>query len=230
MHLFALLALTLGLPSVQEVIDGAEIGPAQHFVAFDSAGKYRSEQLDAKGGKAAVMRGTWTLKDDVVSVKLSSCTGPACKDLKKDYTARIEIAADRAMLVESTAPGALFESGSYYCHYQGCERRVGVELLSKAAKARAVNYLADVLIDKNKPRNQTVVWWGKRLTTEAGKTRIEYCAREEERAKKGAQQVAEDLATLSWIGKLEPAVSADKGCLWDVRVFVADEVIPPSQR
>ena len=143
------------------------------------------------------------LKDDVVSVKLSSCAGPLCKDLKKDYTARIELAAERALLVESTAPGILFESGSYYCHYQGCEKRLGVMLVAKDAKMRTMNYLVDYLIDQNRPRKVTVVWAGKRLAADAGKTRIEYCSRELEKAKKGAQLVADDLAAIPWIGKLE---------------------------
>jgi hypothetical protein len=31
-------------------------------------------------------------------------------------------------------------------------------------------------------------------------------------------------------GKLAPTASAEKGCLWDVRVFVADDVAPPAKR
>jgi hypothetical protein len=225
-----LLALTLCAdPKLADFVDGAEIGPTDHFIALDSFGKYRAEQLDAKGAKAAVMRGTWSLKEDVVSVKVSSCTGPLCKDLKKDYTARVELAAERALLVESTAPGILFESGSYYCHYQGCEKRLGVTIVGKDVKQRTLNYVVDHLIDQNRPRNITVVWAGRKLTTDAGKSRIEYCTREEEKAKKGAQLVADDLAALPWVGKLETSASAEKGCFWDVKVFLADSVAPPAR-
>jgi hypothetical protein len=224
-----LLALALTAdPNLPDFVDALEIGPADHFVAFDSGGKYRAEQLDAKRAKLAELRGRWTLKDDTVEVKLIGCTGPSCKDLKKDYRAHLELAADRALLIQSNAPGVLLESGAYYCHYQGCEKRIGVVLASKDAKPRTMNYLLDFLIDQNRPRNSTVVWW-KRQPGDAGKTRIEYCTREAEKAKAGAAQVAADLATLPWIGKLEPAASAEAGCLWDVRVVVADDVVPAAK-
>jgi len=230
----ALAALTLSASptnaDLAEFIDSLEIGPADHFVAFDNGGKYRAEQLDANKGKAAELKGHWSIKDDVVTVKLSACAGPQCKDLKKDYTAKVQLAAERALLIESTAPGVLLESGSYYCHYQGCEKRLGVELSSKDAKSRTMNYLLDALIDQNRSRNTTVVWWGPKMTTDAGKTRIEYCTREADKAKAGAAQVASDLAALPWIGKLDVAPSSEKGCLWDVRVFVADGVTPPAGR
>jgi hypothetical protein len=227
----ALLALTVCANTpLFDFLDSSEIGPEDHFIAFDCDGKYRAEQLDKKGAKVAVMRGTWALKDDVVSVKVTGCNGTACKELKKDWSARIALTAERAMVVESSAPGVLFESGSYYCHRQGCERRVGVVLLGKGVKPRTLNHLLDYLIDQNRPRNTTVVWVGKKLDGDAGKTRIEYCTREEERARKAAQVVADDLAALPWVGRLEPSASAEKGCLWDVRVFVADDVTPPSKR
>src|SRR4051812_40752651 len=104
----ALLSLALsanaGNPDLAEFVDSLEIGPADHFIAFDPGGKYRAEQLDAKKAKAAELRGTWTLKDDAVSVKVTKCTGPQCKELKKDYVAHLELAAERALLVDSNAP------------------------------------------------------------------------------------------------------------------------------
>jgi hypothetical protein len=123
----------------------------------------------------------------------------------------------------------MLPTGSYYCRFQGCEQRIGIELRSKNAPASAMNYILDFSIDKNRKRDQTVVWWGKKLQTDAGPSRIETCARDPERAKKGAELMQADLAELPWLGKLEIKETEDKDCLWDVRVTVADTVVAPSR-
>lgn len=230
--------------TVQDFIEGAEVGTAEAYVALESKGRYQAEKVDKAAGKT-VLKGTWKMKDTGaglkengldqklghLDVKIASCTGPACKDLKKDYALDVELQAERAMTVKSTPPESMFPSGSYYCRYQGCEKRTGVELLSKDAKPRTMNYLLDFMIDQNRKRDVTVVWWGKKLTSDAGKTRIEYCPRDAERGKKGAELVAADLATLSWVGKLDaPTETADKECLWDVRVYIADDVAVPEKK
>ncbi len=220
----------------QDFIEGAEVGTAEAYVALESKGKYHAEKVDKAKGNT-VLKGNWKLKEAPpdsktghVDIKVATCAGPACKDLKKDYALDVELQAERAMTVKSTPPDSMFPSGSYYCRYQGCEKRTGVEILSKDAKPRSMNYVLDFLIDQNRKRDVTVVWWGKKLSGDAGKTRIEYCAREE-RGKKGAELVAQDLATLAWLGKIDaPVESADKECLWDVRVYVADDALVPEKK
>lgn len=226
-----------------DFIEGSEIGTADQFVAFESHGRYHAEKVDKKAGNTT-LKGTWSIsepqgkdpstnleqKTGKVTVKVASCKGPNCKALQKDYTADIEQTAERAMVVRASAADAMFASGSYYCHYQGCEKRIGVEMLSKDAKARTMNYLLDFMIDQNRKRDVTVVWWGKKQKTDVGKTRIEWCSRESERAKKGAELVQADLATLPWLGSLEVSESAEKDCLWDVRLYVADDVMPPAKQ
>jgi hypothetical protein len=234
--MISILVSSLMAVGVQDFIEGAEVGTAEAYVALESKGRYHAEKVDKSKGNT-VLKGTWKMKDGSgeaktghVDVKVASCTGPACKDLKKDYALDVELQAERAMTVKSTPPDSMFPSGSYYCRYQGCEKRTGVELLSKDAKPRTMNYLLDFMIDQNRKRDVTVVWWGKKLSGDAGKTRIEYCARDGERGKKGAELVAGDLATLPWVGKLEPTESADKECLWDVRVWIADDVAVPEKK
>jgi len=224
MHALTLLVLAI---TPQEAIDGAEIGTADQYVMFESHGPYKAERTDKKAGNTT-LAGKWDLKDDTLEVKVSSCKGPACKELNKPYTAKISMMAERAMMVQSTS--SIFPSGAYYCHYLGCEPRTGVELLSKGAKAGAVMYLQDHLIDKNKGRNSTVVWWGKKLQGDAGPTRIEYCPRDEAKAKKGAEELQADLADLPWLTKPEVKASAEKDCLWDVRLYIADDVTPPAKK
>ncbi|HEY3445974.1 MAG TPA: hypothetical protein VGK67_06385 [Myxococcales bacterium] len=229
MHASLLFAFALAAaPTVQDFVDGAEIGDAEHFVAFDTAGRFRSELIE-KAGKTRVT-GTWSLKGDTATVKASGCTGPSCKDLKKDFTAKVAVTADRAMVVQSDAPGELLKSGSYYCRLGGCEKRIGVVVEGKDAKPRTLNYLLDYLIDQNRKRDVTVVWIGPTRTADAGKTRLEYCTRQTEIALKGALQVAGDLELLKWVGKLEPTASEEKGCLWDVRLVVADDVAVPAKQ
>ena len=228
MLLTLLSAVLAATPSAQDLIDGSEIGNADGYVAFESQGKYHAEKVDKAKGNT-VLRGAWTIKADVIEVKLSSCKGPACKELNKPYKAEVSAAAERALLVRAIPSDAMLPSGSYYCHYLGCEKRVGVELSSKNAKAKSVNFVLDTLIDKNKGRNSTIVWWGRKLAADVKKSYLEYCPREAERAKKGAEEVAADLATLPWVGKLEPSPSAEPDCLWDVRVFLADDLTPPAK-
>lgn len=228
MHLPLIALLALAAPTVEDFVDGAEIGTAEHSVAFQSEGKYRAETTEKKGKTR--LGGAWKLEGDTAAVTVATCGGPGCAELKKDFKATFEVTAERAMTVRSDAPGELLRSGSYYCRMGGCEKRIGVALAGRGAKALTLNYLVDYLIDQNRKRDLTVVWRAPKLTGEAGKTRIEYCTREEALGKKGAKLVAEDLAALPWIGKLEPAASAEKDCLWDVRVFVADDVVPPARR
>lgn len=218
-------AAVLGV-SVQDFLEGAEIGDANGYVALETGGRYHAEKVDKTAGKT-VVKGSWALKGDTFWVKASTCSGPACKDAKKDFQAQVSVVAERAMLVKSTPADSLMPTGSYYCHYQGCEKRYGIELLSKNAKALTMNYLLDFLIDKNRKRDVTVVWWGKKMQVDAGKTRIETCQREPERSAKAAQLVAADLAELAWVGDIETVASAEKDCQFDVRVYVADSTALP---
>ncbi|MBX7099433.1 MAG: hypothetical protein K1X89_17090 [Myxococcaceae bacterium] len=219
-----------GLLPTQDFIEGAEIGTADQFVAFESRGKYHAERADKKAG-TTIVRGSWALDGDKISVKPATCKGPACKELNVGYAVDVTVVAERAMTIKAGSAAALLASGSYYCRYQGCEKRSGVELVSRGAKAGTMNYLLDFLIDKNRKRDVTVVWWGKKLQDDPGKTRIEYCTREEERGKKTAELVAGDLKELAWIGELAPAASAEKDCLWDVRVTIGDDTaLPPKVR
>jgi hypothetical protein len=223
-----LLSLACVTPNAEDLIDGSEIGNAEGFVAFESHGKYHAEKIDKAKGNT-VLRGAWTFADGVVDAKPTSCKGPACKELNKPYKAEIEAVAERALLIKSIPADTMLPTGSYYCHYLGCEKRTGVELLSKNAKANAVGYVLDSLIDKNRKRDVTIVWWGKKLADNVAKSSIQYCPRELERAKKGAELVAGDLAELPWVGKLEITPSAEKDCLWDVRVLLADDLTPPAK-
>lgn len=220
------IAAVLSIPPVEDLVDGAEIGNADGYVAFESHGKYSAEKVDKAKGNTT-LKGAWTLKEGVVDVTLKSCKGPACKDLNKPYKAEVQAVAERALLVKSASP--MFPTGSYYCHYLGCEKRIGVELLSKNAKAKSVGFILDTLIDKNKGRNSTIVWWGKKIAADVKVSSIEYCTREPERAKKGAEEAVADLAGLPWVGKLDPSPSPEKDCLWDVRILLADDLMPPAK-
>ena len=226
MHLLVLLCLS-AMPSSQDLIDGAEIGDRNQYVYFESHNVYKAERIDKKAGNTK-LAGSWSFKDDTIEVKPTSCKGPLCKELNKPYQAQVQVLAERALLVNST--GALFPSGSYYCHHLGCEPRVGIEVLSKNTKAATMIWLLDFVIDKNKGRNSTVAWWGKKLQGAAAvTTHVETCGRDPEKAKKGAEELVKDLSELPWLGKLEPKPSAEKDCLWDVRLYVADDVLPPAR-
>ena len=212
----------------QDFLEGAEIGDATHYVAFESGGNYHGEKTE-KGAKT-VLKGKWVFTgDEMVEVKQTSCTGKECKALQHPYKVELKVDAERAMTLKTIPDEPLLKSGSYYCRFQGCEQRVGVELRSKHAVASAMNYILDYSIDKNRKRDVTVVWWAKKMQEDAGASRIETCARDPERAKKGAELLQADLAELPWVGKLEIKPLEDKECLWDVRVTIADTVVAPGR-
>lgn len=214
----------------QDFMEGAEIGDANGYVAFESSGKYHAEKGGKDKGPRSVVKGAWAFgSESVVEVKPASCKGPDCKALQQPYKIEVSVVAERAMTLKTVPEQPLLKAGSYYCRFQGCEQRIGVELRSKNAKASTMNYLLDFAIDKNRKRDVTVVWWGKKLQEDAGKSRIETCGRDPERAKKGAELLQADLAELPWLGKLEIAPSAEAGCLWDVKVTIADDVVAPSR-
>lgn len=221
-----LLLTALGI-SVQDQLDGAEIGDEKQFIAFETGGKYRAE---TEGKERTVAKGTWTVQGDVLEVKIASCKGPACNALGKGYKADVAVVAERAMTVRTSTAEAPLAPGSYYCAYGGCEKRTGVLLVTHGAKAPVMKYLLDFLIDKNRPRNVTVVWWGKRLPEKATQHELTYCGREEERGKAGAELLAKDLAELSWIGALQPKPSGTKDCLYDVQLTVKDDTALPAKR
>jgi hypothetical protein len=75
-----------------------------------------------------------------------------------------------------------------------------------------------------------VVWWGKRTPEKLAATELAWCTRDAERAKKGAEQVAKDLAALEWLGELTPKPSADKDCLYDVQLTVKDDAELPAKK
>ncbi len=222
----AILLSALLATSVADQLDGTEIGDATQYVAFQSHGKYVAERED-KAGKTSA-KGTWAVDGDKLEVKVTSCRGPACKStLGKGYTANLHVVAERAMTVKAAPDDAPLGTGSYYCRYQGCERRSGVQLVSFGAKAVTMKYLVDFLIDKNRSRDVTVVWWGKKAEKSQPVSTIRQCARDPERAKKTAELVTQDLATLTWVGKLKVEPVAEKDCLWDVQVTIGDEVMVP---
>jgi len=224
-----LLVTALGI-SVQDHLDGTEIGDANHSITFESGGKYTAE---TEGKDKTSAKGTWAVTGDSVEVKVASCKGPQCATVGKGFKADVVLVAERAMTVHSNPPDGPLSSGSYYCHYGACEKRVGVLLVTHGARAPVMKYLLDHLIDRNVASggSKTVVWWSsKRLADKVPATTITYCAREGDRAKQGAEQVARDLAELAAIGKLTPAPSADKDCLWDVQVTVGDDTPQPAKK
>jgi hypothetical protein len=223
-----LLVTALGI-SVQDHLDGSEIGDANLSVTFESGGKYAA---GTEGKDKTVAKGTWAVTGDSLEVKVASCKGPQCATVGKSYKADVVLVAERAMTVRAVPPDGPLTTGSYYCHYGGCEKRLGVLLVTHAAKAPVMKYVLDFLIDKNVAAggSKTVVWWGKRITEKAPATAITYCAREGDRAKKGAEQVARDLAELAEIGQVTPAPSPEKDCLWDVMVTVGDDTARPVKK
>src|SRR4051812_11260651 len=223
-----LVATVLGI-SLQDHFEGAEIGDASLTIAFESGGKYRAE---TEGKDKTAAKGPWPVPGDSVGVKIASCKGPACDSLGKSYKADVSLVAERAMLVRASPPDVPLSSGSYYCHYQGCEKRIGVLLLTHGARAPVMKQLLDHLIDKNVTAggSATVVWWGKRTPEKVTATELTYCTRDAERAKKGAEQLAKDLAALPWIGALTPKPSADKDCLYDVQLLVKDDAELPAKK
>lgn len=225
--LTALLALSLSqLPSPKDFIDNTEIGDAKQYVGLRSKGVYEGHLVDKAKGDT-VVSGTWKMDGDTIEVKASGCKGPACKDAKRDYTAKVGVAAARAMTLLSTAPAPFFPSGSYYCHYLGCEPRLGVEILSRAANLMALHAVEDHLIERNRGRNTTVVWIGPRTQTDTAKSRLEVCGRDPEKGKAALELLQGDLATAPWLGEVSVVEAPQKDCLWDVRLFVRDDVQPP---
>ena len=228
--LTALLALSLSqLPSPMDFIDNTEIGDAKQYIGLRSKGVYEGHLVDKVKGET-VVSGSWKLNGDTIEVKATGCKGPACKDAKKDYTAKVVVAAARAMELQSNAPAPFFPSGSYYCHYLGCEPRIGVEILSKGANLKALSAVEDALIERNHGRNSTVVWIGPRPETDTAKSRIEVCGRDPAKSKEALELLKSDLATAAWFGEYAVVEAPQKDCLWDVRLFVRDDVQPPPRK
>lgn len=226
--LTALLTLSLTqLPTPFDFIDNAEIGDAQQYIQLRSRGHYEGQLVDKTKGNT-IVSGSWKMNGDTIEVKATGCKGPQCPAVKKDYTAKVLVEAARAMTLTSTAPAPFFPSGSYYCHYLGCEKRHGVEVLSKAANHRVLHVVEDKLIEKNHGRNTTVVWIGERPTTGDGsKSRIETCGREPERAKQALETLKADIAGLDWLGEVTVVETPAKDCNWDVRLYVKDDAQAP---
>lgn len=231
------LAAVLSALGVQEQLDGAELGDATYFVSFESGGKYRAETTPPKGGPApTAAQGTWKVTGSTLEVTVAGCKGPACAVYGKNYKAEVAVLSDRAVTFKLTPDDGVLKSGSYYCSRGGCEKRLGVLLVTHSGKPLAMRSVLDFLIDKNVPRtdadrrdDMTVVWWGKRVADKQPQHQLTYCTREPDRGKHAAELVAKDLAELPWIGKLEPkAGPAD--CLYDVQLMVADTVQPPPRR
>lgn len=223
-----LLATALAI-SVQDHLDGTEIGDANMSVSFESGGKYVA---GTEGKDKTVAKGTWTVTGDSVEVKVQSCKGPQCATVGKSFKADVVLVAERAMTVRTTPPDGPLSPGSYYCHYGACEKRLGVLLLTHGAKAPVMKYVLDHLIDRNVAAggSKTVVWWGKRTVEKAAATTLTYCAREGDRAKQGAEALARELATMSTIGPLTPQPSPDKDCLWDIQLMVKDDAELPAKK
>lgn len=215
------------LPTASDLLDNAEIGDAVQYISLRSRGAYEGELVDKAKGNTKV-QGSWKVEGDTLQVKATSCKGPACKDAKKDYTAKATVAAERALLLETTAPAPFLPSGSYYCHYLGCEQRLGIEVVSNGANVRALHAVLDHLIEKNRGRNTTVVWIGARPTTETKQSRVEVCGRDPVRAQQALDLVKADFAETSWFGEVAVVSEPITGCLWDVRVVVRDDVTPPA--
>ncbi len=228
--LTALLALSLcQLPSPMDFIDNTEIGDARQYIGLRSRGVYEGHLVDTAKGDT-VVSGSWKMKGDTIEVKATGCKGPACKEAKKDYTAKVGVAAARAMILQSNAPPPFFPSGSYYCHYLGCEPRIGVEIVSKGANLKALHAVEDALIERNHGRNTTVVWIGPRTDADTAKSRIEMCGRDLEKGKAALELLKGDLATAPWFGEYTVGEAPAKDCLWDVRVYVRDDVQPPPRK
>jgi hypothetical protein len=218
-----------GLPTPQDFLEGAELGDASQYVALRSNNQFEANV--GSGATATVVNGSWSMKGDTLEVKTTACKGPACKDVKKDFTAQVEVVAPRALTLQSTAPAPLVQSGSYYCHSMGCEQRIGVVIVAQQPR-RLLNAVEDGLIDQNRGRNATVVWVGAKAAQPSDKTRIEVCGRDSARAKKGAELVLADVKkALPWIGEPVLVEKPATNCLWDVQLVVSDAVqLPPKPK
>lgn len=219
------LLVVAALPTPADFLEGSEVGDAKQSVSLRSKGVF-----EASAEKTNVT-GTWSIKDDVLSVTAADCKGPACEALKKDFTAQVDVVGMRAMVLKSTAPAPLLQSGAYYCHYLGCEQRIGVVIVSQLPR-RVMNAVEDALIDQNRGRNATVVWIGERAAQPSQETRIEVCGRDPERAKKGLELLKADLKkSLPWLGTPKVVETPAANCLWDVQLVVSDGVqLPPRKK
>lgn len=219
------LLVAAALPTPSDFLDGSELGDASQSVALRSKGAY-----EGTASKTTVT-GTWAVTDDTLRVTAKDCKGPACGALKKDFTAKVAVVAPRAMVVQSTAPAPLLQSGAYYCHYLGCEQRIGVVIVSQLPR-RVLNAVEDALIDQNRGRDATVVWIGDKAAEPSQQTRIELCGRDAARAKQGLELLQADVKkALPWIGAPKVVETPAADCLWDVRLVVSDAVqLPPRKK
>ena len=218
--MLVLLVSSMLAVSVQDQLNGAEIGDATQFVSFKTSGSYYVERKEHSGRTQA--KGTWRVHGDRLEVKVASCRGPSCDTLGKAWSAEVAIPAERAMTLRSD-PHAALQSGSYYCSHGGCEKRIGVELVSRTQRSDVMKPVLQFLIDKNRSRNVTVVWIGDERTPPQTQTQVIWCARESDRARHGAELVAADLSELGWVGR--PRVNkGPSDCLYDVRVIIGDGV------
>ena len=216
--------LSAGNQSVHDRLEGAEVGDREQAMTFASDGRYRAERRDAAGQTQA--RGIWKLAGGLLTVTVVICKGPHCKTFGTSYTAQVEVVGDRALTVDPTPRDVPFARGSYYCHHQGCEKRVGIQIAAHAAPSPAVRQVEECLIEQNVSRNTAVVWWAPRTDAVAERSSVVFCSREGEAAQKAAEAVVSDLAGMDWLGPLAP-VAATADCLWDVQVTVGDaEVLP----
>ena len=214
-----LLLLAQGNQNIHDWLEGAEIGDREQAMTFSSTGRYRAERRDAAG--QTVARGTWKLAGSTLSVTVSSCKGPHCKTFGTSFRAELAVVGERALTVDPTPADVPFPRGSYYCHHQGCERRVGVRVVTHAAPAATVKAVTERLIERNVGRNTTVVWSTPAVDTGAARSSVQYCPAGGELARKGAQMTVADLSGLDWLGPLD-ADAASGDCLWDVQVTVGD--------
>lgn len=222
---YLLLSLLLNV-SVQDKLEGAEIGDTVKALTFATDGTYSAENKEKTGKTLA--KGTWSVNGTALDVTVTSCKGPSCKAFGASYHADVALVADRAMTVKATPGDGPLTSGSYYCHYQGCEKRTGVEVSTHGASAAAVRGVVDFLIDKNVGHNTTVVWWGAKQQTGQNVTRVSYCRRDEAAAKASATAVAQDLSGLPWLGTVQ-VEAGPTDCLYDVSVQVGDTAQAPAK-
>ncbi len=217
-----LLLLAQSNQQVHDWLQGAEIGDRVQAMTFGSTGRYRAERKDALGQTFA--HGTWELKGSTLSVTVRSCKGPACQVFGTNFRAELAVVGGRALTVNPTPVDVPFARGSYYCHYQGCERRVGVRVVAHAAAPSAVQAVIDRLVAANVGRNTTVVWSAPPVDTPLQRSSLVFCPSGGDLARQGAQTTAMDLAPLAWLGPLSPTAATGNDCLWDVEVTVADSV------
>ena len=220
-----LLLLAQSNQQVHDWLQGAEIGDRVQAMTFGSTGRYRAERRDALGQTFA--HGTWELKGSTLSVTVRSCKGPACKAFGTNFRAELAVVGGRALTVNPTPADVPFARGSYYCHYQGCERRLGVRVLAHTAAPAAVQAVVDRLVAANIGRNTTVVWTAPPVDTPLGHSSVEFCPGGGELARQGGQTTAADLAELEWLGPLGSTAATSGDCLWDVEVTVGDSVAFP---